>query len=94
MEMTKTSMDYRIDMHLKEGKAKGIAINGAAIRKAQELIGLGHFIFFSPEDLGIIKNGPAERAQDFWIWSYASWTGFMCHLWLLTIKCCSKEIIF
>ncbi len=63
MEMKKTSMDYRIDMHLKEGRAKGIAINGAAIRKAQELIGLGHFIFFSPEDLGIIKNGPAERRR-------------------------------
>ena len=25
MEMRKPSMDYRIDMHLKEGKAKGIA---------------------------------------------------------------------
>lgn len=54
---------YRIDMHLKKGKAKGIAVNGAPIRKAQELIGLGHFIFFSPEDLGIIKNGPSERRR-------------------------------
>ena len=63
MEMHKPSMDYRIDMHLKEGKAKGIAINMVPIRKAQELIGLGHFIFFSPEDLGIIKNGPSERRR-------------------------------
>ena len=63
MEMKKASIDYRIDMHLKEGRAKGIAINGAAIRKAQELIGLGHFIFFSPEDLGIIKNSPAQRRR-------------------------------
>ncbi len=63
MEMTKKSVDYRIDMHLKAGKAKGIAINGAPIRKAQDLIGLGNFIFFSPEDLGIIKNGPSERRR-------------------------------
>lgn len=63
MEMKRKTADYRIDMHLKAGKAKGIAINSAAIRKAQDLIGLGHFIFFSPEDLGIIKNGPSERRR-------------------------------
>ena len=63
MEMTKKDIDYRIDMHLKKARAKGIAINGIAIRKAQELIGLGHFVFFSPEDLGIIKNGPSERRR-------------------------------
>ncbi len=63
MEMMKKDIDYRIDMHLKKARAKGIAINGIAIRKAQELIGLGHFVFFSPEDLGIIKNGPSERRR-------------------------------
>lgn len=63
MEMKKENIDYRIDMHLKTGRSKGIAINGAPIRKAQELVGLGHFIFFSPEDLGIIKNGPSERRR-------------------------------
>lgn len=63
MEMSKKDIDYRIDMHLRKSRAKGIAINGIAIRKAQELIGLGHFIFFSPEDLGIIKNGPSERRR-------------------------------
>ena len=63
MEMSKMNIDYRIDMHLKKARAKGIAINGVSIRKAQELIGLGHFIFFSPEDLAIIKNGPSERRR-------------------------------
>ena len=61
MEMSKKEIDYRIDMHLKKARGKGIAINGVPIRRAQELIGLGHFIFFSPEDLSIIKNGPGER---------------------------------
>ena len=63
MEMKKSQIDYRIDMHLKTARAKGIAINGTAIRKAQELIGLGHFVFFSPEDLGIIKEGPDKRRR-------------------------------
>lgn len=63
MEMSKNEMIYRIDMHLKKNGPKGIAINGVPIRKASELIGLGHFVFFSPEDLSIIKNGPGERRR-------------------------------
>lgn len=61
MHLEKRAMDYQIDMHLRDGRAKGIAINSVAIRRAQELIGLGNFVFFSPEDLSIIKDGPAER---------------------------------
>ena len=52
---------HKIDMHLRKNKTKGIAIDGVPIRKASELFGLIHFVFFSPEDLSIIKNGPAER---------------------------------
>ncbi len=56
-------ISYRIDMHLKKSRAKGIAINGMIIHRASELIGLGGFVFFSPEDLNIIKAGPAERRR-------------------------------
>ena len=59
----KGGIDYRGDMHLRKNKSKGIAINGQRIRKASELIGLLHIVFFSPEDLGIVKNGPAERRR-------------------------------
>ena len=59
----KGGIDYRVDMHLRKNKSKGIAINGQRIRKASELIGLLHIVFFSPEDLGIVKNGPAERRR-------------------------------
>ena len=54
---------YKIDMHLKKNKSKGIAINGVPIRKAAELFGIVNFVFFSPEDLNIIKNGPSERRR-------------------------------
>lgn len=33
------------------------------IKKASELFGILNIVFFSPEDLNIIKNGPAERRR-------------------------------
>lgn len=59
----KDGIPYRIDMHLRMNKTKGVAINGVPIRKASELFGIVNVIFFSPEDLNIIKNGPAERRR-------------------------------
>lgn len=50
-------------MHMKKNKTKGIAINGIPIKKASELFGIVNLVFFSPEDLNIIKNGPAERRR-------------------------------
>ena len=59
----KNGIDYQIDMHLKKNSPKGIAINKMPIRKASELFGIINMVFFSPEDLNIIKNGPAERRR-------------------------------
>lgn len=59
----KNGVPYQIDMHLKKNSPKGIAINKIPIRKASELFGLMNFVFFSPEDLNIIKNGPSERRR-------------------------------
>jgi DNA replication and repair protein RecF len=50
-------------MHLRKSKPKGIAIDGIPIRRSSELMGLINIIFFSPEDLKIIKNGPSERRR-------------------------------
>lgn len=63
LNVRKAGVPYRIDMHLKKNKAKGIAINGIPIRKASELFGIVNMVFFSPEDLNIIKNGPSERRR-------------------------------
>lgn len=57
----KENIGTRIDMHLRKNKTKGLAIDGQRVKKAAELIGLCNVVFFSPEDLGIIKNGPSER---------------------------------
>ena len=59
----KNNLPYVIDMHLKKNHTKGIAINGVVIKKASELFGKINVICFSPEDLTIIKEGPAERRR-------------------------------
>ena len=63
MMVKKDGVSHKIDMHLKKNKAKGIAIDGIPIRKAAELFGIVNLVAFSPEDLNIIKNGPAERRR-------------------------------
>ncbi|MBQ8116630.1 MAG: DNA replication/repair protein RecF [Lachnospiraceae bacterium] len=59
----KENVESRIDMHLRKSGSKGIAVDGQRIKKAGDLLGLCNVVFFSPEDLGIIKNGPAERRR-------------------------------
>lgn len=59
--LEKERMEYKVDMHLRSSKSKGIAIDGQKIKKASQLLGLLNVVFFSPEDLSIIKNGPSER---------------------------------
>ncbi len=61
--LEKEDVEYRVDMHLRKNKSKGIAIDGQKIKKAADLLGLLNVVFFSPEDLAIIKNGPSERRR-------------------------------
>lgn len=59
----KEGVETRVDMHLRSSKSKGIAVDGQKLKKAADLLGLCNVVFFSPEDLGIIKNGPSERRR-------------------------------
>ena len=61
--LEKEGIESRVDMHLRKSKSKGIAIDGQKIKKAADLLGLLNVVFFSPEDLNIIKNGPGERRR-------------------------------
>ena len=63
MQIEKAGIPHRIDMHLRKNKAKGVAIDGVPIKRSSELMGLLHIVFFSPEDLSMIKNGPGERRR-------------------------------
>ena len=61
--LEKDGAEYRVDMHLRGNRSKGIAIDGQKIKRASDLIGMLNVVFFSPEDLSIIKNGPSERRR-------------------------------
>lgn len=61
--LEKEGVETRVDMHLRKVGSKGIAIDGQKIKRAADLLGLCNVVFFSPEDLGIIKNGPSERRR-------------------------------
>ena len=59
----KKDCTFKVEIHMKRRKAKGIAIDGLPIKSSKELIGLCNIVFFSPEDLGIIKDGPEQRRR-------------------------------
>lgn len=63
INLLKRDVPYRIDMHLKKNSSKGIAINGLPIRRSSELFGIANVVIFAPEDLNLIKDGPAERRR-------------------------------
>ena len=60
--IVRDGIDHKIDYHLvRGGKKKNIAIDGTAVKKYSEIYSLMSVVSFSPEDLSIVKNGPAER---------------------------------
>ena len=63
IQVGKKKLSYTIDMHLKKNHAKGVAINKVPVHRASELFGIVNLIFFSPENLNMIKNAPSERRR-------------------------------
>jgi DNA replication and repair protein RecF len=58
---TVTDEYTQIDMLLRRGRKKSAAINQLPVRRMSELFGNLLTVTFSPEDLNLIKSGPAER---------------------------------
>lgn len=55
--------EYSIDFHIRTGKPKGIAINKIPQKRASDIFGKVQVVFFSPEDLEILKRGPEKRRR-------------------------------
>ena len=55
--------EEQIEIHLKQNGKKSLAINGYPARRINDLFGRLHVVLFSPEDLSLIKRGPAERRK-------------------------------
>ena len=61
--INKRDIDYRIDMHLRRNKSKGVAIDRVPVKKTSQIMGMVNVVLFSPEDLTIIKDSPSERRR-------------------------------
>lgn len=67
----KQDLSYRVDMHLKQHKSKGIAINGVSIKKASQLFGIVNIIFFLRRICPLLKVLP-RFGVSLWILSYVN----------------------
>lgn len=61
--MEKNSLNSRIDLHFGRSRKKGAAVDGVPLKRLSDLFGLLNVVFFSPEDLKIIKSSPQERRR-------------------------------
>lgn len=61
--VSKGSFTDKINIHIKPNNKKGIAINNISIKNVNELFGTVNIIFFSPQDLLLVKEGPTLRRR-------------------------------
>ena len=55
--------EFETEIQLTRGRRRKMTVNGVAAKNGGDLSQVLHTVFFSPEDLNIIKNGPAERRR-------------------------------
>ncbi len=63
LSFQRDGIEETVDVHLRRNSKKSIAVDKTAVRKMSELLGVMHVVMFSPEDLGLIKEGPKERRR-------------------------------
>jgi len=55
--------EYRIEIYFGNSIKKAIKVNGVKLKTASELSGKLTAVFFCPDDLDIIKEGPSQRRK-------------------------------
>lgn len=63
LDLEKRKQKRRIEMRLLKDKGKQLRIDGASVTRIGELMGCLNAVFFSPEDLRLVKDGPSERRR-------------------------------
>lgn len=62
-EFKKKYRDVTIEMFFNKDKKKTVKIDGIAIHKIGELLGVVNVVFFSPDELKLVKDSPEERRR-------------------------------
>ncbi len=55
--------DFTLDVTLQRGKRKKITVNAVTAKRSAALSDVLHTVFFSPEDLNLIRDGAAARRR-------------------------------
>lgn len=63
INIEKKYRSHDIEIHIDNHGKKRIAIDRIPVRKINELIGVLNVVYFSPDELDIVKEGPAERRK-------------------------------
>lgn len=63
VEFSKRSGNKKIELYLFSNQNKAIKINGVPIKKLGELMGELNAIYFSPDELKLVKESPEERRR-------------------------------
>lgn len=61
IELSKKYRNHIIEIHIDKNGKKRIAIDKIPVRKINELIGIINIVYFSPDELDIIKESPVLR---------------------------------
>lgn len=63
LEILKTAGQKKIELYLFQNQNKAIKINGITINKISELLGEFNAVYFSPDELKLVKESPDERRR-------------------------------
>ncbi len=63
IEIERLSGNKKIEFYLFENQSKSIKINGFSLKKIGELMGEFNAIYFSPDELKLVKASPVERRK-------------------------------
>lgn len=63
IDLNKQFFEEKIEIFLREEGKKSIKINGVSIRKIGELIGEMPIVYFAPDEISLIKDGPSDRRR-------------------------------
>lgn len=63
LEVAKKHRTHRIDLHLTKDGEKRILLDGVRLSRTGDLMGVLNVVFFSPDELRIVKQDPSERRR-------------------------------
>jgi len=63
VELTNATGSHLIEIKLRDGERKKVFIDRQLAAKTGQLMGILNVVMFAPEDLAIVREGPAERRR-------------------------------